>query len=215
MKIIITGSTGTVGSELVREAVADNDIEEVILLARKPSEIKLPKIREIIHKNFLDYSGLENIFMETDACLWCLGISQTKVSKDDYFIITYDYTVAAAKAMLAANPGITFLFLSGQGADSTEKSRVRFAKVKGQTENSLRAMNFRKLIIFRPGGINPVSKSKNVSINKKFEFLFIQLMKVIVPWAVVNTDVLAKAMLKSIKQDNGQIILSHKMIRQL
>jgi len=215
MKIIITGSTGTVGSELVREAVADNDIEEVILLARKPSEIKHPKIREIIHKNFLDYSGLENIFRETDACLWCLGISQTKVSKEDYFIITYDYTVAAAKAMLAANPGITFLFLSGQGADSTEKSRVRFAKVKGQTENSLRAMNFRKLIIFRPGGINPVSKSKNASLNKKFEFLFIQLMKVIVPWAVVNTDVLAKAMLKSIKQDNGQVILSHKMIRQL
>ena len=215
MKIIITGSTGTVGSELVREAVADNDIEEVILLARKPSEIKHPKIREIIHKNFLDYSGLENIFRETDACLWCLGISQTKVSKEDYFIITYDYAVAAAKAMLAANPAITFLFLSGQGADSTEKSRVRFAKVKGQTENALRAMNFRKLIIFRPGGINPVSKSKNVSINKKFEFLFIQLMKVIVPWAVVNTDVLAKAMLKSIKQDNGQVILSHKMIRQL
>jgi uncharacterized protein YbjT (DUF2867 family) len=215
MKIIITGSTGTVGSELVREAVADNDIEEVILLARKPSEIKHPKIREIIHKNFLDYSGLENIFRETDACLWCLGISQTKVSKEDYFIITYDYAVAAAKAMLAANPAITFLFLSGQGADSTEKSRVRFAKVKGQTENALRAMNFRKLIIFRPGGINPVSKSKNASLNKKFEFLFIQLMKVIVPWAVVNTDVLAKAMLKSIKQDNGQVILSHKMIRQL
>jgi len=215
MKIIITGSTGTVGSELVREAVADNDIEEVILLARKPSEIKHPKIREIIHKNFLDYSGLENIFRETDACLWCLGISQTKVSKEDYFIITYDYAVTAAKAMLAANPAITFLFLSGQGADSTEKSRVRFAKVKGQTENALRAMNFRKLIIFRPGGINPVSKSKNVSINKKFEFLFIKLMKVIMPWAVVNTDVLAKAMLKIIKQDNGQVILSHKMIRQL
>jgi len=215
MKIIITGSTGTVGSELVKEAVADNDITEVILLARNPSETKHPKIREVIHKNFLDYSGLENIFRETDACLWCLGISQTKVSKEDYFIITYDYAVAAAKAMLAANPAITFLFLSGQGADSTEKSRVRFAKVKGQTENALRAMNFRKLIIFRPGGINPVSKSKNASLNKKFEFLFIQLMKVIVPWAVVNTDVLAKAMLKSIKQDNGQVILSHKMIRQL
>ncbi len=215
MKIIITGSTGTVGSELVKEAVADNDITEVILLARNPSETKHPKIREVIHKNFLDYSGLENIFRETDACLWCLGISQTKVSKEDYFIITYDYAVAAAKAMLAANPAITFLFLSGQGADSSEKSSIRFAKVKGQTENALRAMNFRKLIIFRPGGINPVTKSKNASINKKFEFLLIKLMKVIVPWTVVDTDVLAKAMLKSIKQDNGQVILSHKMIRQL
>src|SRR6476620_8475327 len=158
MKIIITGSTGTVGAELVRQAIADNDIEQVILLARNPSDTKHPKIREIIHKDFLNYSGLENVFKDADACLWCLGISQTRVSKEDYFVITYDYAVAAAKAMLAANPSITFLFLSGQGADSTGKSKILFARVKGQTENALRAMNFKKLMIFRPGGINAITR---------------------------------------------------------
>jgi uncharacterized protein YbjT (DUF2867 family) len=215
MKIIVTGSTGTVGSEVVRQAVADKDIEQVILIARNPSETKHPKIREIIHKNFLDYNGLKSIFKEANACLWCLGISQASVTRDQYFVITYDYTVAAAKAMLDANPSITFLFLSGQGADSTEKSRILFARVKGKTENALRAMNFRKLLIFRPGGINAVTKQKNTSPQKKFETILVKAMKVVVPWAVVDTDVLAKAMLKSIKENTGPVIIDHKTIRRL
>ena len=215
MKIIVTGSTGTVGAELVRQAVADNDIEQVILLARNPSETKHPKIREIIHKNFLDYSGLENVFKEADACIWCLGISQTSVSKDQYFIITYEYTVAAAKAMLDANPSITFLFLSGQGADATEKSRILFARVKGQTENALKAMNFRKLLIFRPGGINAVTMRRNMSPQKKFETILVKAMKAVIPWTVVDTDVLAKAMLKTIKENSQLVIIDHKTIRRL
>ena len=215
MKIIVTGSTGTVGSEVVRQAVLDNDIEQVIVLARNHSETKHPKIREIIHKNFLDYSGLENVFKEADACLWCLGISQTRVSKEEYFVITHDYAVAAARAMLAANPVIIFLFLSGQGADSSEKSRIRFARVKGQTENALRAMNFRKLLIFRPGGIHAVTKGRNLPAQKKFEAVLVKAMKVIIPWSVIDTDVLAKAMLKSIKEDKGHVIIDHRTIRQL
>jgi uncharacterized protein YbjT (DUF2867 family) len=216
MKIIITGSTGTVGSELVRQAVADDDIEQVILLARNSSETKHPKIREVIHKNFLDYSGLESIFKEADACFWCLGISQATVNKEQYSVITYDYTIAAAKAMLAANPSITFMFLSGQGADSTEKSRVRFARVKGQTENALRAMSFKKLLIFRPGGINAVTKAKHLSRHKKFETLLVRTMKTLIPWSVVDTDVLAKAMLKSVKEENtGHVIIDHKTISRL
>src|SRR5688500_5419107 len=141
MKVIITGSTGTVGSEVVRQAVADNDIEQVILLARNPADITHHKIKQVTHINFLDYSGLENVFNEADACVWCLGISQTKVNKEDYFVITHDYTVAASKAMITANPSITFLFLCGQGADSSEKSRVRCAIVKGQTENDIISIN--------------------------------------------------------------------------
>jgi uncharacterized protein YbjT (DUF2867 family) len=215
MKILVTGSTGTVGSEVVRQAVSDKDIEQVISLARNPCETKHPKIREIIHKNFLDYNGLENIFNEADACLWCLGISQASVTRDQYFLITYDYTIAGAKAMLKANPSVTFLFLSGQGADSTEKSRILFARVKGQSENALRAMNFRKLLIFRPGGIHAVTKHRNTSPQKKFETILVKAMKLVIPWAVVDTDVLAKAMLKTVKENTGLVIIDHKTIRRL
>jgi len=215
MKIIVTGATGTVGSEVVRQAIADDSVEQLTILSRRPSEVKHTKIRQIIHRDFMDYTGLDNIFRETDACIWCLGISQSRVSKSDYFTITYEYAVAAAKAMLRSNPSVTFLFLSGQGADSTEKSRIRFAKVKGQTENALRAMPFRNLLIFRPGGIYPVFRNENESMYKKFEISFIRLMKAIAPSTVIKTDDLAKAMLKSIKVLKGHVILSHKDIRDL
>lgn len=215
MKIIVTGATGTVGSEVVRQAVADDSVEQVTLLIRKPSDIKHPKIKELIHRDFLNYNGLENVFKENDACIWCLGISQTRVSKDEYFTITYEYAVAAAKAMLSANPRITFLFLSGEGADSSEKSRVRFARVKGQTENALKAMNFTRLVIFRPGGIYPVVRNAKESTYKKMEIGFIKLMKFFAPSSVVNTDVLAKAMLKSVSGADGKLMIGHRAIRQV
>ncbi len=215
MKVIITGATGTVGSEVVRQAIADDSIDEVILLARRTSSIKHPKVTEVIHHNFVDYSGLETVFARADACVWCLGISQTRVSKDEYFSITYEYAVAAAKAMLNANPAITYLFLSGEGADTTGKSKVRFAKVKGKTENALMNMPFKKLIIFRPGGIYPVVRSTKETLFKKGEIGFIKVMKFFAPFSVVNTDVLAKAMLKSLVHSMGKVLVRHKDIRAL
>jgi uncharacterized protein YbjT (DUF2867 family) len=212
MKIIVTGATGTVGSEVVRQAIINNDVEQITILARRTSSFTHPKIKEILHRDFLNYEGLDNIFRESDACIWCLGISQSRVSKSEYFTITYEYAVAAARAMLNANPNITFLFLSGEGADTTEKSRVRFAKVKGQTENALKAMPFKTLIIFRPGGIYPVVRNANEGIYKKFEIGFVRIMKAVAPFTVVKTDVLAKAMLKSVSQANGTVLIGHKAI---
>jgi hypothetical protein len=82
------------------------------------------KFTEIIHADFLDYSGLENRMKGHDACYWCLGVSQMKVRKeDDYHRFTHDFTIEAAKVMEKLNPGMTFCFLSGMGTDETQKSK--------------------------------------------------------------------------------------------
>jgi uncharacterized protein YbjT (DUF2867 family) len=215
MNIIITGATGMVGSEVVRQAIEDPAIEKIVLLIRNASAFSHLKVRQVIHSDFTSYTGLDDIFKETDACLWCLGISQSRVSKSEYYTTTHDYAVAAAKAMLAANPDMAFVFLSGQGADSSERSFVRFAKVKGQAENSLARLNPKKLFIFRPGGITATNRNKKESAYKKFEILMVKIMAAVFPWSVISTKDLAIAMLKVAGKGFNKIILSHWDIKNL
>src|ERR1700722_19789855 len=128
MKLIITGATGTAGSEAVRQALIDPRVEKVTVLSRKPLAVTHEKLNVILLDDFSNYSGVLEQLKGHDACLWCLGISQNAVSGQDYHKITYDYTLAATKALHSVNPGLTFCFLSGQGADSKEKSGILFAR---------------------------------------------------------------------------------------
>lgn len=82
MKIVIFGATGTAGSEVVRQAIVDPEIEQLTVVVRKSIELNHPKVKIIIHSDFLDYTKLLPVFQEADACIWCLGISQTLVSKE-------------------------------------------------------------------------------------------------------------------------------------
>jgi hypothetical protein len=158
---------------------------------------------------------VEQVFTDNDACFWCLGISQSRVSKKDYYKITYEYTMAAARAMKKVNPGMTFLFLSGEGADSKEKSKVRFAKVKGQAENGLLKLQLKNVYIFRPGGIEPTTRSAGEALYKKFEIFMVKAMSALLPWTVVTTRQLSLAMLKVAREGFSKTILSHRDIKKL
>lgn len=206
--IIVTGATGTAGLGVIHEAIADNEISTITAIVRKPLGIEHPKLKVIIHKDFMNYAGLEDVFKQHDACIWCLGISQTQVTKEEYIKLTYDYTLAAAKAMLSANPNITFLFLSGMGADSTEKSRTLFARVKGKTENALKALSFAHLYIVRPGGIVPSYEKPNINAKEKLYVSINKVLGVLLPFMSISSANLAKAMLNIVK--NGSTLLIHE-----
>jgi len=212
MKIIVTGATGMVGSEVIRQAIDDNDITEVIALVRKPLDFEHAKVKTIIHKDFMDYSSLNALMATSDACIWCLGISQTQVSKQEYEVITYDYTIAAAQAMLAANPAMTFVFLSGGGADTTEKSRTTFARIKGKTENELFRSGFRKVYSARPAAIIPVHKNPNMSFAQRILIAIIGFL--FPPWSI-NTVQLANAMLKLAIQGSDKTIWENRELKSL
>lgn len=204
-----------VGAEVLRQAIADNYILEITAITRKPIDIQHPKIKTVIHQDFLDYSSLSEVFKKHDACIWCLGISQSQVSKEEYNIITYHYTIEAAKAMLHANPAITFLFLSGMGADSTEKSKTIFARVKGKTENALQKLGFKKLYIVRPGGIKPVHKNKNTALTNKLMIPFFPLLELIIPSMMITSVELAKTMLYIAKNDSDLKLMENKDLKNL
>jgi len=69
--------------------------------------------------------------------------------------------LAAARALVAANPLMTFLYVSGTGTDSSEKGRSMWARVKGATENALLALPFKAAYMFRPGYIQPLHGIKS------------------------------------------------------
>ncbi|HVX25317.1 MAG TPA: NAD(P)H-binding protein, partial [Parafilimonas sp.] len=194
MKLIITGATGMVGSEVLCQAIADNEIELITIIVRRPTDITHPKLKTILHENFLDYSSLENEFKNNDALIWCLGISQNVVSKEEYIEITYDYAVAAAKAVVQSNNALRFLFLSGRGADNTEKTKLLFGKIKGRTENALKELPFQKLYIARPNAINPIHKPKHLPFILRLQYAMVKLFSYITPSYIINSDDLAKAL---------------------
>jgi hypothetical protein len=93
---------------------------------------KHPKLREVIHADFFTYDGLAGDFATSDACFFCLGVSSIGMKEDAYTRLTYALTMAAARAMAAANPLMTFCYVSGVGTDSSERGRTMWARVKGR-----------------------------------------------------------------------------------
>lgn len=215
MKLIITGATGMVGSEVLRQAIADNEIELITIIVRRPTDITHPKLKTILHQNFLDYSSLENEFKNNDALIWCLGISQNVVSKDEYIKITYDYAAAAAKAVVQSNNALRFLFLSGRGADNTEKTKLLFGKIKGRTENALKQLPFQKLYIARPNAINPIHKPKHLPFILRFQYAMVKLFTYITPSYIINSDDLAKALLYIVKQNTPSQLYNDVQLKQI
>lgn len=215
MNLLITGATGMVGSELLRQAIIDNDVTSITALTRKPLDIQHPKLKTVIHKDFLEYTSLSSLFAGCDVCAWCLGVSQLQVSKEEYHVITYDYTMAAAKAMLAANPKICFVFVSGEGADQSGKAKTLFGRVKGKAEKDLMEMPFEKLIVTRPGAIQPMTKNPGVPFLYKIFYFFYPVFKIIMPSKVITSVELAKAILFAAKTKTGKIILDNKALKDL
>ncbi|MDP1677477.1 MAG: epimerase [Bacteroidota bacterium] len=217
MNIIITGVTGVVGSETVRQALLNPRITRLTAISRRPISIQHEKLRVIILKNFLDYSDIMNDLKVHDACLWCLGVSQNQVRSDEeYHTITHDYAISAANAMLSVNPNIVFGFVSGLGADTTEKSKMLFARVKGKTENALLKLPFKQLYLFRPGGIQPIQKKENPMW---YEYILnpilFPLMRLVVPTMVITSVELAKVMIHILFSEAPKTILENKDLRNI
>ena len=137
MKVLIFGATGMVGRGALLECLRDPEVQLVVSLGRSSAGIRDPKLQEILHRDLLNYAGMEESLAGFDACFFCLGVASAGMKEADYERITYGYTVAVAELLSCINPGMAFVFVSGSGTDSSEKGRVMWARVKGRTENTL------------------------------------------------------------------------------
>ena len=156
LKVILFGATGMIGQGVLRECLLDPDVTQVLAVSRGPIGQNHEKLRELLHRDFSDFSGSERELSGYDACFYCLGVSAAGMKEADYAHVTYDFALAAARALAKLNPGMTFIYVSGAGTDSSEKGRSMWARVKGRTENALLALPFKAKFMFRPGVIQPM-----------------------------------------------------------
>lgn len=153
MKVLVFGATGMVGQGVVRECLLADDVSEVVSVGRSSAKVDDPKFREVLRDDLTDLSDVTEL-SGVDACFFCLGVPSAGMKEDAYTRITYDLTMSVAHAVEAANPAATFVYVSGQGADSTEQGRVMWARVRGRTENALLATSLNAYVL-RPGYIQP------------------------------------------------------------
>ena len=150
-----------VGEGVLNECLEHNNVEQVLVINRRPCGITHPKLKEIIHADFYDLSPLEKQLVNYNACFFCLGVSSVGMKEKEFYRLTYTLTMHVAQTLPKLNPGMTFCYISGAGTDSTEKGRVMWARVKGKTENDLMKLPFRRVYNFRPVVLQPTKGSKN------------------------------------------------------
>ncbi len=212
---ILFGATGMVGEGVLHEALQHPAVESLLVVGRKTCSIAHPKLKEIIHHDFFDYSSIEKNLTGYDSCFFCLGVSSIGMNEQDYTRISYDLTLEAATTLSKLNPHMTFCYISGAGTDSSEKGRAMWARVKGKTENQLMKLPFRGVYLFRPGFIKPIAGQKHAPGILKAIGLLYPVWRLLAPKYVCTMRDLGIAMINAAVHGYPKQILENRDIAQL
>jgi uncharacterized protein YbjT (DUF2867 family) len=184
----------------LRECLLAPEIEAVAIVVRKPTGKRDAKLRELRHQDFFDYSTIESELRGFDACFFCVGTTSSGKDEAEYTRLTYDLTMAAATTLSRLNPQMTFVYVSGAGADSSEKGSVMWARVRGKLENALFRLPFKATYVFRPGMIQPMygARSQTDSYRVLYTLLspILPLMRALLPKLIVTTQSIGLAMIE-------------------
>ncbi len=219
MRVILFGASGMVGQAVLRACLADAGVEAVLAVVRSPLGVKHAKLRELVWKDFYDFSGAATELSGYDACLFCLGVSSVGMKEEEYRRVTFDLTMAAATVLSERSPQMTFIYISGAGTDSTERKSVMWARVKGETENALLRLPFRRAYMFRPGYIQPVDgvRSKVGWYRVVYALMgpMFPVLGKIFPKHVTTSARVGRAMLKVAREGFASPVVEEAEINQL
>jgi uncharacterized protein YbjT (DUF2867 family) len=198
-RLVIVGASGMVGGYALGYALDNPAVGSVTAIGRRKLGISHPKLKEVLHQDFADCSALGEALSGKDAAIYCLGTYTGAVSDSDLRKITADYTVEFARVLRGSSPEAAFSFLSGNGADPTGKSRMAFARYKGEAEKALFAAGFPRVYVFSAG----VHLSRGAAEGTKFQL------------QVIRADDLARAMVNVVLGSDSRpsVIFENKDIR--
>src|SRR6201987_1113045 len=199
-RLVIVGATGMVGGYALRYALKHPCVKFATAIARRKLDLSHPKLNQVVHQNFADCSALREVVSSHDAVIFCLGAYTGAVTDAELRTITVDYTVEFARVLHANSPAAAFSFLSGSGADPSGRSRMPFARYKGEAENALLAGGFPHVYIFRPAYIYPVEPRQEPTFSYRLLRAIYPAFRVLFPNQVIRADDLARAMVDVVVQ---------------
>jgi uncharacterized protein YbjT (DUF2867 family) len=217
-RLTIIGATGMVGGYALRYALDQPAVDHVTAIGRRKLGISNPKLKEVLHPDFADCSALAEPLGGQDVAVFCLGAYTGAVSYSELRKVTVDYTIEFARVFSAASPTAAFSFLSGSGADPTRRSRLAFARYKGEAEKALRGAGFPHVYIFRPAYIYPVQPRTEPNFGYRLLRSIYPAFRMLFPNQVIRADDLARAMVDIAIRGNGEpggLVLENRNIRAL
>ena len=215
IRAIITGTTGMVGEGVLHICLKNPEVESVLVVNRRSCGVVHPKLKEIIHQDFFNFSGIEAELTGYNACYFCLGISSVGVKQDEYYKMTYTLTMHVAETLSRLNSNLTFCYVSGAGTDSTEKGRSAWARVKGKTENYLMKLPFKTAYAFRPGFIKPIKGLKFAHPFYKYILWLFPVGRAVFPNGFCTLEEVGLAMIHAVTVGYSKRVLEGKDIIKL
>jgi uncharacterized protein YbjT (DUF2867 family) len=216
--LVIVGATGMVGGYALRYALDHPSVGTVTVIGRRKLGPSHRKLREVLHQDFADCSALAQSLSEQDAAIFCLGVYTGALPDAEFRKVTVDYTIEFARVLRASSPGAAFSFLSGSGADPAGRSRMAFARYKGEAENALLAAGFPRVYIFRPAYIYPVEPRKEPNFSYRLLRAVYPVFRVLFPNQVIRADDLGRAMVDVVFRgtaEHERVVFENRDIRAM
>ena len=210
IKAIVTGATGMVGEGVMHECLLHDDVEEVLVVGRRPCGVNHPKLKETIVPDFFNLTSIQDQLSGYNACFFCLGVSSVGMKEPEYYKLTYELTMNFANTLVPRNPGMVFCYISGRSTN--QNGNMMWARVKGKTETDLMKLNFKKVYNFRPGVMTPTKGLKNTLSLYKYMGWLLPVIKLLAPGSVSSLKEVGLAMINAVEKGYEKQILEVKDI---
>ena len=211
MKVMIFGASGMVGQGVLRECLLDNGIDKVLSVGRSSSGSTHQKLSDVLLADVTRIDSIADTLRGYDACFFCLGVSSAGMTEERYTALTYDLTLAVARALAAINPDMRFIYITGAGTDSSEQGRSMWARVKGHTENALLALPFKSAHMLRPAIIQPMHGIRSKTALYRLAYVLLApvmpLFKRVFPGYFTTSEQMGRAMISLARDGSPKRIL--------